>query len=280
MDSNRNFDFNKGELLLIDKPYKWTSRDVVNKIRNSIYILRDAQQVSKESNSPEIPIPNTRGADKIRIKIGHAGTLDPLATGLLIICTGKMTKKISEYQNLDKTYTGEMILGKTTPSYDLETEFDNHFDISHITDEMIYQNTTKFSGSILQKPPAYSALKIKGERSYKKARRGEDFQINPREVFIKEFLITNIALPKIEFKVTCSKGTYIRSLVKDFGEALNAGACLSALRRTRIGKYKVEDAYKIEEFIKVHSPEYSGFNTMLYAPHAPPTASGSSTCSF
>ena len=123
---------------------------------------------------------------------------------------------------------------------------------------MIYQNTTKFMGRILQKPAAYSALKIKGERSYKKARRGEDFQINPREVFIKEFLITNIALPKIEFKVTCSKGTYIRSLVKDFWEALNAGACLSALRRTRIGKYKVEDAYKIEELIKVHSPEYSG----------------------
>ncbi|MBW8048903.1 MAG: tRNA pseudouridine(55) synthase TruB [Cytophagales bacterium] len=258
MDSNRNFDFNKGEVLLIDKPYRWTSRDVVNKIRNSIYILRDAQQVSKGSNSPTSPLPpvppsnpggSTRSGDKIRIKIGHAGTLDPLATGLLIICTGKMTKKISEFQNLDKTYTGKMILGKTTPSYDLETEFDNHFDISHITDGMIYQNTTKFLGGIFQKPPAYSALKIKGERSYKKARRGEDFQINPREVFIKEFLITNIALPEIEFKVTCSKGTYIRSLVKDFGETLNAGACLSALRRTRIGKYKVEDAYQIDYFV-------------------------------
>jgi len=251
MDSNRNFDFNKGEVLLINKPYKWTSHDVVNKIRNSINIsVSSAQQISKGSNAPAWHPELPRGG-KIRIKIGHAGTLDPLATGLLIICTGKMTKKISEFQNLDKTYAGEMILGKTTPSYDLETAFDNHFDISHITDEMIYKNVLQFSGSILQKPPAYSAVKVKGERSYKKARRGESFQINPRKVFIKEFLITNIALPKIEFKVICSKGTYIRSLVKDFGQTLNAGACLSSLRRTRIGKYKIEDAYKIDDLVEI-----------------------------
>jgi len=258
------FDFHRGEFLLIDKPYKWTSHDVVNKIRKTIIYFKhtvlpreDDQQPAEtlrskiQTKSGAIAFHTNSPVDGVgRLKVGHAGTLDPLATGLLIVCTGKMTKKLSDFQKLDKTYTGKLILGKTTPSYDLETEFDNHFDIAHISEKLINQNTFKFTGSIMQRPPAYSALKLKGERSYKKVRRGDVFEIKPRKVFIKEFVITNIEMPEVEFKVICSTGTYIRSLVRDFGEALNAGACLSSLRRTKIGTYMVEDAYQIEDFVK------------------------------
>lgn len=218
---NKKFDFTEGELLLIDKPYTWTSFDVVKKIRNALKIK----------------------------KIGHAGTLDPLATGLLILCTGKMTKKIDIYQAAEKEYTGQLVIGKTTPSVDLETDFDSEYDISHINNEIIAKNTEKFKGQIQQVPPIFSAVKVDGERSYKKARKGKAVEIKPRTIFIKEFKITDINLPVLSFKVICSKGTYIRSLVKDYGEALGTGAYLTTLRRTRIGDYHVTDAFELEHFI-------------------------------
>jgi tRNA pseudouridine55 synthase len=218
-----NFDFAAGELLLVDKPVGWTSFDVVGKLRNSFKPLK--------------------------LKVGHAGTLDPLATGLLIICTGKMTKQIDTFQAEEKEYTGTMILGATTPSYDMETEPDNQFDISHITEEQIRTNCEQFTGDIQQYPPAHSAIKIDGERLYEKARRGEEVELRLRNVTISEFEITRIELPEIDFRVICSKGTYIRSLVHDFGKALNNGAYLSKLRRTRSGNYKVADAWEVMELV-------------------------------
>lgn len=215
------WDFESGELLLIDKPYAWTSFDVVKKIRNTI---------------------KTK-------KIGHAGTLDPLATGLLILCTGKMTRKIEEYMSQEKGYEGKMVIGKTTPSVDLETEIDSETDISAITADDIYKILPQFQGEIEQVPPIYSAIKIAGERVYKKARSGEEVEIQSRKVFVKEFSITKIDFPELHFQVTCSKGTYIRSLVRDFGLALGVGAYMSELRRNRIGNYKVEDAYALDDFI-------------------------------
>jgi len=212
----KDFDFAAGELLLVNKPYKWTSFDVVGKIRNSFKPLK--------------------------LKVGHAGTLDPLATGLLIICTGKMTKQIDTFQAEEKEYTGTLILGATTPSYDMETEPNEKFDISHINDEQIKAACAQFTGDIQQYPPAHSAIKIDGERLYEKARRGED-------VTITEFEITRIELPEVDFRVVCSKGTYIRSLVNDFGKALNSGAYLSKLRRTRSGNYKVADAWEVMELV-------------------------------
>ena len=218
-----DFNFLAGELLLINKPYRWTSFDVVGKLRNSFKPLK--------------------------IKVGHAGTLDPLATGLLIICTGKLTKMIDEYQAQEKEYTGTMTLGATTPSYDLETEVEHIFDTGAVTEQQILENCAQFTGNISQFPPAHSAIKVDGERSYMKARRGEVSELKSREVTISEFEITRIALPEIDFRVVCSKGTYIRSLVHDFGKALNNGAYLSALRRTRIGEFRVEDAYEIMELV-------------------------------
>jgi tRNA pseudouridine55 synthase len=218
-----DFDFAAGEVLLINKPYRWTSFDVVGKLRNSF--------------------------KPVKLKVGHAGTLDPLATGLLIICTGKFTKKIDEYQAQEKEYTGTMVLGATTPSYDLETEVDNTFDISTITDDQIRNNCAQFTGEISQFPPAHSAIKVDGERSYMKARRGEVSELKSRDVTISEFEITRIELPEIDFRVVCSKGTYIRSLVHDFGKTLNNGAYLSGLRRTRIGEFRIEDAYEIMELV-------------------------------
>jgi tRNA pseudouridine55 synthase len=218
-----DFNFAEGEMLLINKPYRWTSFDVVGKIRNSFKPLK--------------------------LKVGHAGTLDPLATGLLIICTGKLTKKIDEFQAQEKEYTGTMILGATTPSYDLETEVDNTFEISDITEDQIKQNCINFIGDIEQFPPAHSALKVDGERVYLKARRGEIVELKSRKVSITEFEITRIELPEIDFRVVCSKGTYIRSLVYDFGKLLNNGAFLSSLRRTRSGDYKITDAYEVMEFV-------------------------------
>lgn len=216
-------DFADGQLLLINKPYEWTSFDVVGKLRNSFKPLK--------------------------LKVGHAGTLDPLATGLLIICTGKMTKQIDTFQAEDKEYTGTMVLGATTPTYDLESEPEAKFDVSHLTDEQIKAACTQFTGDIQQYPPAHSAIKIDGERLYEKARRGEEVELRLRNVTISEFEITRIELPEVDFRVVCSKGTYIRSLVNDFGKALDNGAYMSALRRTRSGNYKIEDAHEILELV-------------------------------
>ena len=201
-------------MFLIDKELRWTSFDVVKKLRNLLKIK----------------------------KIGHAGTLDPLATGLLIICTGKMTKQINTYMDLEKEYTGTMILGKTTPSYDLETAINHECAIDHIDRDRIFATAEKFQGEIWQKPPIYSAIKIKGDRLYQKARRGETVNIDPRKVKIFDFEIMQVDLPYIEFRLVCSKGFYVRSLARDFGETLGVGAYLSELRRTRIGHYNVDDA--------------------------------------
>ncbi|MCS6820980.1 MAG: tRNA pseudouridine(55) synthase TruB [Microscillaceae bacterium] len=218
------YQFEQGEVLLIDKPLRWTSFDVVKKIRNLVYKYTQK-----------------------KIKIGHAGTLDPLATGLLIVCTGKMTKQIDSFQAQDKIYIGELCLGKTTPSYDAETEPNASFDIAHITETKIYETTKLFLGEIWQYPPIFSAIKQTGEPLYKLARKGKDIVTKARPVRIDNFEITQIALPYVRFKVKCSKGTYIRSLAHDFGRALNAGAYLTALRRTHIGNFSVENALTIEQ---------------------------------
>jgi tRNA pseudouridine55 synthase len=217
------FNFTEGEMLLINKPYTWTSFDVVGKIRNSFKPLK--------------------------LKVGHAGTLDPLATGLLIICTGKFTKKIDEFQAQEKEYTGTMILGAGTPSYDMETEVDETFDISHIDEQMIRATISQFIGDLDQYPPAHSAVKVDGERLYMKARRGENVELKTRKVSIRQFEITRIELPEIDFRVVCSKGTYIRSLVHDFGRSLQNVAYLSALRRTKSGDYEVNNAFEVMELV-------------------------------
>lgn len=219
-------DYKEGQVLLIDKPLEWTSFQVVNKVR---WLIRQQFDIKK-------------------IKVGHAGTLDPLATGLLILCTGKFTKKIETYQAQHKEYTGTITLGATTPSYDLETEFDQKFDYKHITPEQIHKTTQEFIGHIAQAPPVFSALKKEGKRLYEYARAGEKVEIPKRKVYISAFEITRIELPDVDFKVACSKGTYIRSLAHDFGKALNNGAHLSALRRTKIGDFNVVNAQDIESF--------------------------------
>lgn len=217
------FDFQNGELLLVDKPLTWTSFDVVGKIRNSTRIKK--------------------------IKVGHAGTLDPLATGLLIVCTGKLTKKVDEFLAEEKEYTGTITLGATTPSYDLETEVNQNFPIEHITTELIANAAQSFEGEIEQVSPAYSALRIDGERAYHKARRGEEVKMKSRKVTIETFEITNIEMPVISFRIVCSKGTYIRSIAHDFGKKLESGAHLSSLRRTRSGGFKIEDAWNLDTLI-------------------------------
>ncbi|REE80914.1 tRNA pseudouridine55 synthase [Lutibacter oceani] len=221
-------DYKNGQVLLIDKPLNWTSFQVVNKLRWHI------KQHFKIKN----------------IKVGHAGTLDPLATGLLIICTGKFTKKIEEFQAQVKEYTGEITLGATTPSYDLETEIDSTYPIEHITEALIHETSKQFIGEIAQKPPIFSAIKKDGKRLYELARAGETTEIKARKITISEFEITKINFPKVEFRVVCSKGTYIRSLAYDFGIALNSGAHLSALRRTKIGEFQVNNATTIDAFIE------------------------------
>ena len=183
-------------------------------------------------------------------KVGHAGTLDPLATGLLIICTGKMTKRIDSFQGQEKEYTGTIVLGSTTPSFDLETEINETFQTQHITEALIHETTKQFIGNIQQFPPIFSAVKKNGKRLYEFARAGEHVEIKLREVNISEFAITKIDLPEVQFRVVCSKGTYIRSLAHDFGKALNSGAHLSVLRRTKIGGFSVENALSVEEFIQ------------------------------
>jgi tRNA pseudouridine55 synthase len=206
-------------VLLINKPLEWTSFDVVNKLRNKLKIK----------------------------KIGHAGTLDPLATGLLILCTGKMTKRIDEYQAQEKEYTGTFVIGQTTPSYDLETEVSAPTEIRHITDDLIKQAAQKFTGTIQQIPPAHSAIKIDGKRAYASARKGEDVILKPREVLVSTFEITEIAKPKVRFRIVCSKGTYIRSIARDFGTELGTGAYLAELCRTRIGEFRLTDAQELDQ---------------------------------
>ena len=218
--------YQEGRVLLIDKPLNWTSFQVVNKIR---WLIKQQFSIKK-------------------IKVGHAGTLDPLATGLLILCTGKFTKKIETYQAQVKEYTGTITLGATTPSYDLESEIDQKFDISEISEADILKNTQQFLGKIQQQPPIFSALKQNGKRLYEYAREGSKIEIPSRAVTITEFEITKIELPCIEFRIVCGKGTYIRSLAHDFGKSLNNGAHLSGLRRTKIGEFRVEDAISVLEF--------------------------------
>ncbi|MDO8898178.1 MAG: tRNA pseudouridine(55) synthase TruB [Bacteroidales bacterium] len=218
-----NFHFEEGELLLIDKPVGWTSFDVVNHIRVAL---------KRYLNIP-------------KLKVGHAGTLDPLASGLLILCTGPMTKQIQNFQDQDKTYTGTMQLGLTTPSYDLETAPDATFPFDDISAEQLEQARIKFLGTIEQLPPVYSAVKIDGKRAFKYARKSQDVVMKTRVVEINKFLLTSIELPFIKFEISCSKGTYIRSLVSDFGKALDNGACLTELRRTRIGDFSIENAWEL-----------------------------------
>ena len=221
-------DYQSGQVLLIDKPLHWTSFQVVNKLR---WEIRQAFHIKK-------------------IKVGHAGTLDPLATGLLVICSGKMTKQIDTFQAQIKEYTGTFVLGSTTPSFDLETEINETFPTNHISEDLIKETTKQFIGDIEQYPPVFSAIKKDGKRLYEFARAGEEVEISSRSVNISEFEITNIEGTNVEFRVVCSKGTYIRSLANDFGKALQSGAHLSALRRTKIGDFDVKNAIGIEEFIK------------------------------
>jgi tRNA pseudouridine55 synthase len=220
--------YTEGQVLLIDKPLGWTSFQVVNKIK---YTLIHALGLPK------------------RFKIGHAGTLDPLASGLLILCTGKWTKKIDLFQAEQKEYTGTITLGATTPSYDLETTPENHQDLDLISPELLQKTTESFVGTIQQTPPLHSAVKNNGERAYEAARRGETVELKSRNITIFAFELTRIDLPQVDFRIACSKGTYIRSLAHDFGQKLGCGAYLSALRRTKSGSFSVDDAWQVEDLV-------------------------------
>jgi tRNA pseudouridine55 synthase len=220
-------DYLNGQIILIDKPLHWTSFQAVNKMKYALI--------------------NKVGLPK-KFKIGHAGTLDPLASGLLLVCTGKFTKRITELQGQAKEYTGTFFIGATTPSYDLETEIDQTFDTSHINESLILETAKHFLGEIDQKPPIFSAIKKDGIRLYEHARAGESIEIASRKTTIHEFEITRISLPEVDFRVVCSKGTYIRSLAYDFGKAINSGSHLIKLRRTKIGNYKVDKALDITLF--------------------------------
>ncbi len=224
--SSNPFNFQEGEILIFDKPLTWSSFDVVNKVR---HLLR-------------------RNLDIKKIKVGHAGTLDPMATGLLIICTGKATKTINNLMGLDKEYTGTMILGAVTPSFDTETEVSQTFDTSHITKDMIEEAARKLTGEIEQIPPVFSAIKVNGTRAYRLARKDKAVKMEARLVTIHEFEVMSFRLPEIDFRVRCSKGTYIRSLVDDFGKLLNSGAYLKSLRRTKIDSYSVDEALTPDQF--------------------------------
>ncbi|MCB0651385.1 MAG: tRNA pseudouridine(55) synthase TruB [Saprospiraceae bacterium] len=227
MDSLPQYDFKAGTILLVDKPLGWTSFDVVNKLR---YTIRHRLGVRK-------------------IKVGHAGTLDPLATGLLIICTGKFTKKLNEFQGLPKTYTGTIQLGATTPSFDAESEINETFPTNHITPELLESARQRFLGEIEQYPPIFSAVKVDGVPLYVRARKGEEVEIKSRKVTIYDFKLTRVEGNEVDFEVVCSKGTYIRSLANDFGIALKSGAFLSALRRTKVNDFRIEEAWKLEDLI-------------------------------
>lgn len=218
-------EFQDGQVLLIDKPYTWTSFDVVNKIRYAF--------------KPH------------KIKVGHAGTLDPLATGLLVVCVGKKTKEIDNYQAQVKEYTGTILLGSTTPSFDLETEPDAEYPTGHITPERIEEARKLFLGTISQVPPVYSAIKVDGKRAYESARKGQDVELKSREVQIEAFDLDISAFPEVRFRVVCSKGTYIRSLARDLGVALDSGAHLTALRREGIGSFRVSEALTVEQAVNL-----------------------------
>lgn len=220
-------DYLNGQVLLIDKPLKWSSFQAVNKLK---YLLINKVGLPK------------------KFKIGHAGTLDPLASGLLLICTGKFTKRITELQGQAKEYTGTFFIGATTPSYDLETEIDATFPTSHIDEALINETVKQFLGEIDQKPPIFSAIKKDGVRLYEHARAGETIEIASRKTTIHEFEITRIALPEVDFRIVCSKGTYIRSIAYDFGKAMNSGSHLTVLRRTKIGDYDVKNAIDVTLF--------------------------------
>ena len=228
MDLIRTYDFPAGEVLLVDKPAEWTSFDVVNKIRKS---LRHYLGIQK-------------------IKVGHAGTLDPLATGLVIICTGKATKQIMQYQDMDKAYTAQIRLGATTPSFDLETKVDHTYPWEHISAEKIEQALLKLSGDQEQMPPLFSAKSVDGKRAYAMARKGKQVELKPQQVHISQLHLLSMELPDLTLQVDCSKGTYIRSLARDLGSMLDSGAHLSGLRRTRIGPYHVDQAISLENFIE------------------------------
>jgi len=226
------FDFYNGEVLLINKPYTWSSFQAVNKIKHAI---KNHSSLILEGK-------------KVKPKVGHAGTLDPLATGLLIVCSGKKTKTINELMGLEKEYTGTFYIGATTPCFDLEKPIDNTFPINHITNEILLLTAKSFLGFQQQVPPIYSAVKINGKRAYEFAREGLEAEINSREIEIKEFELTQINLPFVDFRIICSKGTYIRSLSRDFGLALKSGAHLTKLIRTRIGDFSLTDAITPQEF--------------------------------
>ena len=225
-------DFYNGQTILVNKPKTWTSFDVVNKMRSDV------------RHNYQIPF----------VKIGHAGTLDPLASGLLIICIGMNTKKTDQYQGLEKEYTGTMMLGATTPSYDFETQIDERYPITHITPQLLNETAKKFVGAVWQYPPNFSAKKIQGDRAYNIARSGGQPDIKPILVNIMKFEIVSVLLPMVEFKATVAKGTYIRSLVHDFGKQLGCGAVLASLCRTRIGKYKLKDASEIKDWLEAVEP--------------------------
>lgn len=222
MTEQKPIDFNEGAVLVFNKPLGWTSFDLVKKVRN----------LSKAK------------------KVGHAGTLDPLATGLMILCTGKMTKQIDTFQGQEKEYTGSFTLGETTASYDREQPVDATFPTAHITADLIEEAVKTFTGKIFQTPPAHSAVKVNGMRAYEIARSGQEAEVKPREVEVRVFEITRVMLPKVDFRVVCSKGTYIRSLVHDLGKHLKSGATLDALCRTRIGEFRIEDALDVADFLR------------------------------
>jgi len=223
----------EGETFLVNKPYRWTSFDVIGSLRGQIKHL-----IGK------------------KIKIGHAGTLDPLATGLLIVCTGKATKTLESFKDFDKEYTGTFVLGATTPSFDLEKDIDVSYPVSHITEDMIFKAVQSLSGDIMQVPPMYSAIKVNGKRAYESARQDKDLGLVARLVNIAAFDITRIAMPEIDFRIVCSKGTYIRSLARDFGLALQSGAYLSALCRTRVGPHLLDNAYEVEALKTILRQQY------------------------
>jgi tRNA pseudouridine55 synthase len=231
-----NFDFFAGEIISVNKPLRITSFQAVNKIKWAArkYLAKYPQLV------PDI---------KAKLKVGHAGTLDPLASGVLIICTGKKTKSITEIQNTEKEYTGTFFIGATTPCYDREREVDANYPIEHIDEKLINSAANKFVGEIMQEPPVFSAVKIKGERAYELARKGLDVQVEAKKIIIKEFEITKIELPMVDFRVVCSKGTYIRSLAYDFGRALNSGAYLHDLCRTRVGDFTLDKSWDLDKLI-------------------------------
>lgn len=228
MDFSRE-SFINGKLLLINKPINWTSFQVVNKIR---WLIKSNYEIKK-------------------IKVGHAGTLDPLAQGLLIVCTGKLTKKIAEYQDKKKSYSGTFFIGATTPSFDLETEIDSTYSIKNIDEKNLIQTSKKFLGKSKQSPPIFSAIKLKGKKLYDYARKGENVKLEKREINIYKFELTNIDLPLVDFEIECSKGTYIRSIANDYGKELKSGAYLQNLVRTSIGNYNLKNALSINDFEKM-----------------------------